>query len=183
MVQDDLNRTEVDDIHRETDPDDLAYGGVAVWVQSLKQELFDDLTADDVCYVTGLDKSTVLKYLRDGTIAGYQLGRTWRVPPDSLRKFKEHLLNEARAAAADARLERECEVLRSTEPDKGWATERCPRTGHLILVEDEVEKDLAAEENAIHRWFKTGRKTGYCEFCSHSCAGDLVPVHHQFEPF
>jgi excisionase family DNA binding protein len=96
MDEDNSSGSEANEIHQETDPDDPRYGSPSPWILSLKSELFDDLTTEDVCFVTGLDKSTVLKYLKDGTIEGYQLGRSWRVTPDSMRKFKEHLIEEAK---------------------------------------------------------------------------------------
>ncbi len=155
-----------EEMHRETDPDAPNYNGVAGWVQSLKAELFNDLTTDDVCYITGLDKSTVLKYLKDGTIEGYQLGRSWRVTTESLRRFKEHLIAEAKRAVAEARLEHECERLQAAEPDTGWDTARCPKTDALILVQDETELGADAWVAGIQEYVKTGRKVGECAECS-----------------
>lgn len=56
--------------------------------QRLKAELFsDDLTVDEVAEVLTLDRSTILRYLREGTIAGYKTGREWLVKESAVRSY------------------------------------------------------------------------------------------------
>lgn len=57
-----------------------------------------ELTVDDVAFVLGLDRSTVLRYLRDEVIIGYQLGREWFVNEASLRAYFSHLTTGIRRA-------------------------------------------------------------------------------------
>jgi hypothetical protein len=45
------------------------------------------LNLDEVAYILGLDRTTVAKYLRESTIAGFQIGREWLVPEVELRNY------------------------------------------------------------------------------------------------
>lgn len=55
-------------------------------VLKLKEELTgQDFTAEDTAFILSLDRSTILRYLRDGDLPGYQIGREWRIPEGELR--------------------------------------------------------------------------------------------------
>jgi excisionase family DNA binding protein len=71
-------------------------------LDAIKQELFgDDLTADEAGYLLDVDRTTVLRYLRDGRLLGYQLGRAWRIPKQSLGEFRARAIQDARTKVAD----------------------------------------------------------------------------------
>ena len=56
-------------------------------VLKLKEELTGgDFTAEETSFILSLDKSTILRYLREGDLPGYQIGREWRIPENKLRE-------------------------------------------------------------------------------------------------
>jgi excisionase family DNA binding protein len=58
----------------------------------LRQELFaKDLNVMEVSYILNVDRTTVLRYLRDGNLSGYQLGREWFIPEGRLRDYVDRL--------------------------------------------------------------------------------------------
>jgi excisionase family DNA binding protein len=53
-----------------------------------------DFDADEAAYVIGMDRATVLRYLRSGQMRGYRLGREWRIPRQALIDFRDRLIEE-----------------------------------------------------------------------------------------
>lgn len=141
--------------------------------RELKRTLFgDDLTADDVAYVLDLDRTTILRYLREGVILGYQKGREWYVQPDELAAYKQRMLEEKRSeadrqrrlTALEAKRDRlavsyperaqewrvgictQCEapLLLSWDPNDSRWDERCPECQTYNWVEAESEPKATA---------------------------------------
>lgn len=50
--------------------------------------LHQDLTTDEVAAALRLNKATVQRLLKQGRLHGYQIGRSWRVPVESLQQFR-----------------------------------------------------------------------------------------------
>lgn len=56
--------------------------------RQFREETFgNDLTVDEVAYILDVDRSTVLRYLREKVLVGYQLAREWRLPEADLRAW------------------------------------------------------------------------------------------------
>ncbi|MDB5076870.1 MAG: ClpC ATPase [Chloroflexi bacterium] len=56
--------------------------------KALREEMLGSaLSLDEVAYILSLDRTTVAKYLRENTISGFQIGREWLVPEESLRNY------------------------------------------------------------------------------------------------
>ena len=73
---------------------------------ALKAELFgSDLTVDEVAYILSVDRTTVLRYLRDDVLFGFCLGRQWHIPEAELRAYKDRLLASKVVAVCPARHE------------------------------------------------------------------------------
>jgi excisionase family DNA binding protein len=107
-------------------------------IARLRRELIEpDLTVDEVAAILSLERSTVLRYLRDHVIVGYQNGRTYLVPEEELRAYKQRLIDRERdrqrikEIAAD--IERKYELWVRTRPDDSWAKEECPQCGSTML--------------------------------------------------
>jgi excisionase family DNA binding protein len=103
--------------------------------ESLKKELFGtDLSVEDVAYVLDLDKSTVLRYLREGRLFGFQIGREWRIPESALRDYKTKIIEERthtiRRAEAERRVDEKLARVNdpAVEPPK-WAKIWCLECG------------------------------------------------------
>lgn len=57
-------------------------------IARLRDAIFQDtLTADEVAEVLGVDRSTIMRWLRDGDLAGWKIGRTWYVEQADVRAF------------------------------------------------------------------------------------------------
>jgi excisionase family DNA binding protein len=57
-------------------------------VRGLLREYADYLTPEEVAEVLEISLGTVYKKLQSGDLAGFQLGRQWRVPPAEVEKLK-----------------------------------------------------------------------------------------------
>jgi excisionase family DNA binding protein len=57
-------------------------------VRGLLKEYADYLTPEEAAEVLGLSVQTVYKKLNSGDLAGFQLGRQWRVPPAEIEKLR-----------------------------------------------------------------------------------------------
>src|SRR5579871_3478526 len=57
------------------------------------------LTLEEAAYVLSLDRTTVAKYLREGTILGFQIGREWRIPEEQLRAYVRRLVEGQRRSS------------------------------------------------------------------------------------
>lgn len=56
--------------------------------QALRAELFgQDLSVDEVAHILDVDRTTILRYLGDGVIFGFLLGRSWHIPMDDFRSY------------------------------------------------------------------------------------------------
>jgi len=53
------------------------------------------LTHEEAAEVLGLTVGTIYRKLRSGDLAGFQLGRTWRIPPAELEKLRQREAGEA----------------------------------------------------------------------------------------
>lgn len=64
------------------------------------EELFaDTLSPQEAAEILGVDKSTVMRWLREKTLIGFQMGRTWRVKEEDLRSYIEGQIQREREAA------------------------------------------------------------------------------------
>jgi excisionase family DNA binding protein len=60
--------------------------------KTLREEILGSaLTLEEVAYILSLDRTTVAKYLREGTIVGFQIGREWLIPEEKLRHYVQRL--------------------------------------------------------------------------------------------
>lgn len=61
-------------------------------VRGLLTQYADYLTPEEAAEILGVGLATVYKKLRAGDLAGFQLGRQWRIPPGELEKLarREH---------------------------------------------------------------------------------------------
>jgi excisionase family DNA binding protein len=57
-------------------------------VRGLLREYANYLTPEEVAEVLGIGIGTVYRKLQSGDLAGFQLGRQWRVPPTEVEKLK-----------------------------------------------------------------------------------------------
>ncbi|HCG03214.1 MAG TPA: hypothetical protein DEV93_22080 [Chloroflexi bacterium] len=122
--------------------EDEAGKRVSPTARSLKRELFgSDLTADDVSYILDLDRATILRYLREGRVVGYQVGREWRIPGASLKDYKSQMMAEKQRDAArlakTAELEERLALLRQNYPDieANWRISVCTKCQEPLLLE------------------------------------------------
>lgn len=116
--------------------------------------LGDDFDAEEAAYVIGMDRATVLRYLRSGQMRGYRLGREWRIPRQALIDFRDRLIGEQAVQHRFALLSR-------AKGNRSIGTACCFKCGCLVLV-TESERD---------EW------TGHCSLCDESVwvtGGDLV---------
>ena len=61
-------------------------------IQRLRDEIFgNDLTPDEVAEVLGVDRTTVMRYLREHQIIGWKNGRAWWIPEEELRAYVQRL--------------------------------------------------------------------------------------------
>jgi excisionase family DNA binding protein len=63
-----------------------------------------DLTTEDVARALSLNKVTVQRLLKRGSLKGYQIGRSWRIPQESLEEFRANGLRTIYAAKTDKSL-------------------------------------------------------------------------------
>jgi excisionase family DNA binding protein len=138
-------------------------------VKKLRWELMaDHLTADQVAEILGLERSTILRYLRGHELVGYQLGRRWMIPEVELRAFMQRQLEQereaARVAAGEAEAIRKCKLWSATRPYKRWAVHRCAECGHdSFLCWDDADEQYEDIEG-FYVGLKVVRR-GRCEVC------------------
>lgn len=56
-------------------------------VRELLRQYADYLTPEEAAEVLGISVGTVYRKLQSGDLAGFQLGRQWRIPPAELEKL------------------------------------------------------------------------------------------------
>lgn len=56
-------------------------------VRGLLRQYANYLTPEEAAEVLGVGVGTIYKRLQSGDLAGFQLGRTWRIPPTELQKM------------------------------------------------------------------------------------------------
>lgn len=80
--------------------------------EALKAELFgSDLTVAEVAHILDVDRTTVLRYLRDDELFGYQIGREWRIPEHDLRAYRSRIIDARRREMGHAAGESKIELL------------------------------------------------------------------------
>ena len=57
-------------------------------VRGLLRQYADYLTPEQAAEILGVSVGSVYRRLQAGDLAGFQLGRQWRIPPDELEKFR-----------------------------------------------------------------------------------------------
>lgn len=58
-------------------------------VRGLLRQYADYFTPEEAAEVLGLTVGTVYRKLQSGDLAGFQLGRKWRIPPAELEKLRQ----------------------------------------------------------------------------------------------
>lgn len=58
-------------------------------IHGLIQQYADYLTPDQAAELLGVSVGTVYRQLQAGDLAGFQLGRQWRIPRDEIEKFQQ----------------------------------------------------------------------------------------------
>jgi excisionase family DNA binding protein len=58
-------------------------------VRGLLQQFADYLTPEEAAEQLGVGVATVYRKLQSGDLAGFQLGRQWRIPPAELVKLQQ----------------------------------------------------------------------------------------------
>ena len=56
-------------------------------VRGLLRQYANYLTPEEAAEVLGVSVATIYKRLQSGDLAGFQLGRNWRIPPEELQKM------------------------------------------------------------------------------------------------
>lgn len=56
-------------------------------VRGLLRQYANYLTPEEAAEVLGVGVGTIYKRLQSGDLAGFQLGRNWRIPPEELQKM------------------------------------------------------------------------------------------------
>lgn len=155
--------TVLDDVEASRQSDEL--------VEKLRQELTADLlTADQVARVLKLERSTVLRYLRDHQLVGFQLGRQWMIPEAEVRAFVQRQADRereaAKLAASEAEVKRKFELWSKTKRHQKWDIYQCYDCGNnTLLVHDELQ-DRGTLPNG--RELLTTVRVGKCEFCGYT---------------
>ena len=62
-------------------------------VRGLLRQYADYLTPEQAAEILGVSVGSVYRRLQTGDLAGFQLGRQWRIPPDELEKFRRRPLS------------------------------------------------------------------------------------------
>ena len=57
-------------------------------VRSLLKQYANYLTPEEAAEVLGISLGTVYRKLQSGDLAGFQLGRQWRIPPAEIEKLQ-----------------------------------------------------------------------------------------------
>jgi excisionase family DNA binding protein len=127
-------------------------------IESLKRELIDNtLTVDEVAEILDFDRQTVLRYLRDSTLVGFQLGREWRVPVDELRSYFYRIMEERKEQARRSAVEREVDAkvsrIHAARPKDYPKKIYCPDCGYAMIETFGSEYD---DEYGM-RYFYTGK--------------------------
>ena len=80
-------------------------GRLSPRAQKLKDDLLGEfsLTVDDVAGVLEVDRSTIYRYIQDGSLAALKLGREYRLSERDVRAFLEGLVARERQRVADLR--------------------------------------------------------------------------------
>lgn len=130
--------------------------------EALKVELFgSDLTVAETAHILDVDRTTVLRYLRDNELFGYQIGREWRIPEQDLRTYRNGLMEARRRevahAATESRIDRllprlNQQVIEDEAPP--YAKIWCPRCAGP--VQGELRSDPDSGDI---------RYQGECEWC------------------
>jgi excisionase family DNA binding protein len=58
-------------------------------VRGLLEQYADYLTPEQVAEILELSVGAVYRRLQTGDLAGFQLGRQWRIPRDEVEKFRQ----------------------------------------------------------------------------------------------
>lgn len=61
-------------------------------VRGLLRQYADYLTPEEAAEALGVGVGTVYRKLQSGDLAGFQLGRQWRIPPAELEKLRQREL-------------------------------------------------------------------------------------------
>lgn len=56
-------------------------------IRGLLRQYADYLTPEQAADILGVSVGAVYRRLQSGDLAGFQLGRQWRIPPDEIEKF------------------------------------------------------------------------------------------------
>lgn len=68
---------------------------------ALKAEMFgSDFTVEATAHILGVDRTTILRYLRDNVLFGYMVGREWHVPESAIRDMQARAKERARRRGA-----------------------------------------------------------------------------------
>ena len=80
--------------------------------EALKAELFgSDLTVAETAHILDVDRTTILRYLRDDELFGYQIGREWRIPEHDLRAYRNRIIEARRREMAHTADEAKIDML------------------------------------------------------------------------
>ena len=140
--------------------------------EALKAELFgSDLTVAEVAHILDVDRTTVLRYLRDNVIFGYQLGREWRIPEGELRDYRRNLMEqrrkEVRHTTTEAEIDKKLRLLTGNaaeDEDPPWRKLWCHNCAGPVLGEFRFDPD---EGNT---WYD-----GHCDYCNSRVAESVRP--------
>lgn len=57
-------------------------------IRGLLEQYADYLTPEQVAEILEVSVGVVYRRLQSGDLAGFQLGRQWRIPPEEVEKFR-----------------------------------------------------------------------------------------------
>jgi excisionase family DNA binding protein len=136
-----------------------------------KKFLGDDLTVESVGKIVDRDKATVLRWIREGKLVAYQIGKTYFVTREDLQAFKEGLRQEghdkARAAKLEADTARRYEFMKLSRSFADSRLCKCPRCGYRTLIMSftiEENPQMAYLDSFWNRWAHLF--TGTCAYCA-----------------
>ncbi len=125
----------------------------------------------EVEHILDVDRTTVLRYLRDNVIFGYQLGREWRIPEGELRSYHQQLMDarrkEVRHAASEAEIARKLSLLNMHTADGDrppYLKIYCSNCAGPVLGKFDLDEDTG------NAWYN-----GDCGYCHQRVSEDFNP--------
>lgn len=130
--------------------------------ERIRAETFGhDLTVQEVAHILDVDRTTVLRYLRDNTIFGYQLGREWHIPQDEFTQRVDEMRhgNASRIVALAAALDQRDEEVKALVAENErlrrvvdkWERSEQAKT---VVLQDAIDQPKPDMSDTYFDWIK-----------------------------